>query len=189
MEEYESEEESGELPPDLADAHRAVLLSLKKADLRESGAWALSIHMDQAAEGFALLRQALKNIMCIIYDLSRTGDKETKLEAVQGFVELQLMSLDMLVEGLLADIDDTDSSFHTKQRKEFTAVLHELHRLIQEGVAVSEAYVEAVERYISDPEHKKQMLDSKESAVNVYGARKDNIIAAALKDIDKEPPV
>ena len=178
-------EEHEPLPDKLQQAHNLTLRSIKKIDLRPSGTWALTAHMTQAADGMALLRDAFKNIMCIIYDLARSDDHDAKVQALTNFVQLQLLSMQCMVDTLVKDIETLDSEFHSKQRKEFTAVLHDLHHAMQEGIPTLEAYKDAVERIVTDPEHKKSLLGGAESTAQTYDDHSEDVLGDILRGMDE----
>ena len=173
FEDFDDFEDAAEM---LQDAHQAALQALKAADLRSSGTWGLTVYLAQTTTAFTLLKEGLKNIMCVIYDLSRSNDPTVKVDAIRSFVELQLLSLDTVVESLITDIEDPDSEFHTPRRKEVTAVIHELHNAMAEGIDTREAYVDTVERRISDPDQRAMLIEHAAGDVKVFNKNaKDRI--------------
>lgn len=173
FDEYEEFEEFEEL--DLQEMHDNSLRLLKKADLRPSGTWGLTVHIAQATHAFELCKEALKNIMCVIYDLSRSNDPQVKVTALRAFVELQIACLDAVMDRLIMDIEDPESDFHRPQRREMTTVLNAMYNDMQEGVSAYDAYVDALERHVSDPKQRERMINAAGPASRIYAKHKDTI--------------
>ena len=146
------------LPPELENEHEETRRSMEKLNLRSSGAWAMSLHMQQAGDGINMFMSGLKTIMCVMYDLSRTTDNVAKLDAIRKFSYLQLAVIRRHIDLLMADIEDPTSGFHAKSRKEFIMVLHKMHRLKEEGVEAAEALESVIDSTVTDSELRDQLL-------------------------------
>jgi hypothetical protein len=157
---YDDEEEEESLPPELTDLQSALQDSVERLNLTESGAWAMSSHLDQISYGIENLRSGIKTVICILHDLGRNKDPELRREAIHFFVKFEIKTLEYSLNNLVADVEDPCSPFHGSERLEYTRMLNRAFSLREEGLSMQDAYAAAINGIITDPEYRTILLNS-----------------------------